>query len=258
MLQFGGTGVLDPVLLGLQVTLWRQQCPGTHQQPGCFSRTKWCICVPGGGARAMWGASPNAWPSTACVSEYTLLPSPLPSPHVLTLAVLCRAVQHLGDFPHRLSQHCHAVYEYTPPPPMSWPELSDEIWCHRYYLANLCDEERFRNWPVVEHIPLLQVGGMTCCAVTCFGTVGCVIWWWSTFPCCRWVTCCDVLCCDKVGLVMPIQWGVWWVEAQSPWLTQAAGTRTIHNSHTHTHPPNTHTHTPPTHPTHIQPHTRRR
>jgi len=78
---------------------------------------------------------------------------------VLCCAVLCCAVQHLGEFPHRLSQHCHALYEYTPPPPMSWPELSDEIWCHRYYLANLCDEERFRNWPVVEHIPLLQVRG---------------------------------------------------------------------------------------------------
>jgi hypothetical protein len=69
------------------------------------------------------------------------------------------SVQHLGDFPHRLAQHCHAVYEYTPPPPLAWPELSDEIWCHRYYLANLCDEERFRGWPVVEHIPLLQVRG---------------------------------------------------------------------------------------------------
>lgn len=75
--------------------------------------------------------------------------------------------QHLGDFPHQLSQHCHAVYEYTPPPPMSWPELADEIWCHRYYLANLCDEDRFRNWPVVEHIPLLQVrrlAGIACTA----------------------------------------------------------------------------------------------
>lgn len=40
---------------------------------------------------------------------------------------------------------------------MSWPELADEIWCHRYYLASLCDEDRFRAWPVVEHIPLLQV-----------------------------------------------------------------------------------------------------
>jgi DnaJ family protein C protein 13 len=49
------------------------------------------------------------------------------------------------------------VYEYTPIPPLAWPELSGEIWCHRYYLRNLCDEERFRGWEVVEHIPLLQV-----------------------------------------------------------------------------------------------------
>lgn len=27
-----------------------------------------------------------------------------------------------------------------------------------HYLANLCDETRFQGWPVVEHIPLLQVG----------------------------------------------------------------------------------------------------
>lgn len=65
--------------------------------------------------------------------------------------------QHLGDFPHRLSQHCHAVYEYTPPPPLSWPELAEEVWCHRYYLASLCDESRFPGWPIVDHIPLLQV-----------------------------------------------------------------------------------------------------
>jgi DnaJ family protein C protein 13 len=80
-------------------------------------------------------------------------------PAILFLHLNFASVQHLGDFPHRLAQHCHAVYEYTPPPPLAWPELSDEIWCHRYYLANLCDEERFRGWPVVEHIPLLQVRG---------------------------------------------------------------------------------------------------
>ena len=56
-------------------------------------------------------------------------------------------------------QHHHAVYEYTPVPPLAWPELSGEIWCHRYYLRNLCDEERFRGWEVVEHVPLLQARG---------------------------------------------------------------------------------------------------
>lgn len=30
------------------------------------------------------------------------------------------------------------------------------MWCHRYYLRNLCDEVRFPNWPIVEHIEFLQ------------------------------------------------------------------------------------------------------
>lgn len=34
--------------------------------------------------------------------------------------------------------------------------------CPRYYLRNLTDEVRFRDWPVVEHLPLLQVGGGWC------------------------------------------------------------------------------------------------
>jgi hypothetical protein len=45
--------------------------------------------------------------------------------------------QHLGDFPHKLAQHCHALYEYTPPPPLAWPELAGDIWCHRYYLGQV-------------------------------------------------------------------------------------------------------------------------
>ena len=41
-------------------------------------------------------------------------------------------------------------------PPVTYPELKDEMWCHRYYLRNLCDELRFPNWPIVEHIEFLQ------------------------------------------------------------------------------------------------------
>lgn len=65
-------------------------------------------------------------------------------------------LQHLGPLPARLAQHAHAEYEYTPLPPVSYAELKDELWCHRYYIRNLTDEERFRDWPIVEHIPLLQ------------------------------------------------------------------------------------------------------
>ena len=41
-------------------------------------------------------------------------------------------------------------------PPVTYPELHDEMWCHRYYLRNLCDEIRFPDWPIVEHVEFLQ------------------------------------------------------------------------------------------------------
>lgn len=67
-----------------------------------------------------------------------------------------QVLQHLGDFPQKLSQHCHSLYDYAPMPPVTYPELRDEMWCHRYYLRNLCDEIRFPNWPIVEHVEFLQ------------------------------------------------------------------------------------------------------
>ncbi|XP_031265739.1 dnaJ homolog subfamily C GRV2 [Pistacia vera] len=67
-----------------------------------------------------------------------------------------QVLQHLGDFPQKLAQHCHSLYEYAPMPPVTYPELKDEMWCHRYYLRNLCDEIRFPNWPIVEHVEFLQ------------------------------------------------------------------------------------------------------
>ncbi|KAK8644898.1 hypothetical protein V6N13_118759 [Hibiscus sabdariffa] len=70
--------------------------------------------------------------------------------------LICQVLQHLGDFPQKLSQHCHSLYDYAPMPPVTYPELRDEMWCHRYYLRNLCDEIRFPNWPIVEHVEFLQ------------------------------------------------------------------------------------------------------
>ncbi|KAK1282702.1 hypothetical protein QJS10_CPB22g00984 [Acorus calamus] len=67
-----------------------------------------------------------------------------------------QVLQHLGDFPQKLSQHGHSLYDYAPMPPVTYPELRDEMWCHRYYLRNLCDEIRFPNWPIVEHVEFLQ------------------------------------------------------------------------------------------------------
>ena len=66
--------------------------------------------------------------------------------------------RHLGGFPRKLGEHCHAVYEYVACPPVGYPELANELWCHRYYLRNLC-AERFADWPIVDHVPLLQARG---------------------------------------------------------------------------------------------------
>ena len=65
--------------------------------------------------------------------------------------------QHLGELSQRLGQHCHKVWEYVACPPMKYPELAEEMWCHRYYLRNLCDEDRFPDWPIVDHVLFLQV-----------------------------------------------------------------------------------------------------
>lgn len=79
---------------------------------------------------------------------------PLASRPLLLLSL--QLLTHLGDFPYRLPENCRAVYDYTPLPPVGYPELKEEIWCHRYYLRNLIDETRFQGWPVVDHITLVQ------------------------------------------------------------------------------------------------------
>lgn len=87
---------------------------------------------------------------------FVLLTIPKEDINELKLLSFHQVLQHLGDFPQKLSQHCHFLYEYAPMPPVTYPELRDEMWCHRYYLRNLCDEIRFPNWPIVEHVEFLQ------------------------------------------------------------------------------------------------------
>ena len=40
--------------------------------------------------------------------------------------------RHIGDFPRRLKEKWSSIYEFTPCPPVGYPELEGEIWCHRY------------------------------------------------------------------------------------------------------------------------------
>lgn len=47
---------------------------------------------------------------------------------------MTQLLQHLGDFPARLSERWSQVWDYVPLPPLAYPELAGEMWCHRYYL----------------------------------------------------------------------------------------------------------------------------
>ena len=64
--------------------------------------------------------------------------------------------QHLGDFPKRLWQNTTAQYEYCPIPGIAYQRLEKEIFCHNYYLNNLCDEVRFPDWPIAEPVEVFR------------------------------------------------------------------------------------------------------
>jgi DnaJ family protein C protein 13 len=38
---------------------------------------------------------------------------------------------HLGELPSRLAQRCGQGWEYAPLPPLSYPQLEGEMYCHR-------------------------------------------------------------------------------------------------------------------------------
>jgi DnaJ family protein C protein 13 len=63
---------------------------------------------------------------------------------------------HLGDFMVRLRSNPLALYEYCPIPPITYPELEAELYCHRCYLRHLCDETRFADWPIPQPVSLMQ------------------------------------------------------------------------------------------------------
>ena len=63
---------------------------------------------------------------------------------------------HLGNFAGRLRQHNLAMYEYCPIPRITFVTLDPEPYVHEYYLRNLCDEVKFRDWPIAEPLILLR------------------------------------------------------------------------------------------------------
>ena len=64
--------------------------------------------------------------------------------------------QHFGDFPLRLFQNTTTEYEYCPIPGVAYSRLEKELFCHNYYLHNLCDEVRFPDWPITEPVEVFR------------------------------------------------------------------------------------------------------
>ena len=64
--------------------------------------------------------------------------------------------QHLGEFPNQLFENTTATYEYCPMPGVCYERLDEEIFCHSYYLRNLCDEERFPDWPIAQPVQVFR------------------------------------------------------------------------------------------------------
>lgn len=64
--------------------------------------------------------------------------------------------QHLGDLAARLAANPCTLYNYCPIPPIKYEDLDSELWCHNFYLANLCDEVRFPDWPIDDPVSLLR------------------------------------------------------------------------------------------------------
>jgi len=63
---------------------------------------------------------------------------------------------HIGDFASLLHESWGVTYEYVPCPPIMYPEIQKEIWCHRYYLRHLCNTSKYPNWDITDHVKFLQ------------------------------------------------------------------------------------------------------
>jgi DnaJ family protein C protein 13 len=55
-----------------------------------------------------------------------------------------------------LWQNTTTEYEYCPIPGIAYRRLEREIFCHNYYLNNLCDEKRFPGWPIAEPVEVFR------------------------------------------------------------------------------------------------------
>lgn len=63
---------------------------------------------------------------------------------------------HLADFTPRIRSNTRALYQFCPVPRIQYPQLENELFCNIYYLRHLCDETKFPDWPIKNHVELLK------------------------------------------------------------------------------------------------------
>lgn len=69
------------------------------------------------------------------------------TPSMLTTLRNC-LFEHLAPFCASLRLDPTLQYQFEPCPPVEYEQLNAELYCHSYFLRNLCDSTRFLDWPV--------------------------------------------------------------------------------------------------------------
>ena len=57
-------------------------------------------------------------------------------------------LEHLEPFRSALHLDPTLQYEFEPCPPIEYEQLNSELYCHSYFLRNLCDDKSFPDWPI--------------------------------------------------------------------------------------------------------------
>ena len=90
---------------------------------------------------------------------------------------------HIADFTPRLTSNHRALYQYCPISKISYPELEDEIFCNIYYLKHLCNEAKFPEWPIRNHVEVAWCGGWGLCRCCCPYPICSPLWYFPPlFP----------------------------------------------------------------------------
>ena len=66
-------------------------------------------------------------------------------------------LDHLSRFQTNLQEDPTQLYVFEPLPPVEYTALASEVYCHAYFLHNLCDQRRFPDWPVHDPVALVSV-----------------------------------------------------------------------------------------------------